>query len=167
MPVLETLKLQHFRVKLMDLETVHCNLPSIKSLHLINALIVSGEFPNDIIPVTLITTLDLSLRAVIDLHTHIELYKYLAKKYTLVSKPTFQDKALVGVDVDYPRDVYNKGILPWYQKIGSQIDTFSFDNYCDGLDAFRKFDLSGIKLKELRIQSLLENSPLFIEELVQ
>jgi hypothetical protein len=91
----------------------------------------------------------------------------LVKKYPSVNKPNYTDKAVRDKNSDYVRDVYNKGILPWYQKIGSQIDTFSFDNYCDGLDAFRKFDLSGIKLKELRIQSLLENSPLFIEELVQ
>jgi hypothetical protein len=169
MPVLEILTLGGFQLKLMDLEMVHCNIPSIKSLCLINAIIDSGEFPNDIIPATLITTLDLSLSAVDDLHTHIELYKYLAKKYSSVSKPTFEDNALLDVDVDvgYARDVYNKGIIPCYQKIGSKIDTFSFDSYCDGLDAFRKFDLYGIKLTQLKLEALTRNKPLFIEELVQ
>jgi hypothetical protein len=153
----------------MDLEMVHCNIPSIKSLSLKYAFIVSGKFPNDIIPATLITILDLSLSTADDLHTHIELYKYLTKKYLSVSKPTFQDEALVGLDVylDYARDVYNKGIIPCYQKIGTQIDTFSFDHYYDGLDAFRKFDGSGIKLKQLQLKNLTRHYPLFIEELVQ
>jgi hypothetical protein len=148
MPVLETLTLRYFDLTLMDLEMVHYNIPSIKNLCLRDAFIVSGKFPNDISPVTLITMLDLSLGIVDDLDTHIELYKYLAKKYPSVSKPTFKDEALVGLDVyvDYARDVYNKGIIPCHQKIGTQIDTFSFDHYCDGLDAFRKFDDSGIKL---------------------
>jgi hypothetical protein len=91
----------------------------------------------------------------------------LVKKYPSVNKPNYTDKAVRDKNSDYVRDVYNKGILPWYQNNGSQIDTFTFDNYCDGLDAFRKFDRIGIKLKRLRIHPLLEVPPLFIEELAQ
>jgi hypothetical protein len=167
MPVLETLKLRQFRVKLKDLEMVHHNVPSIKCLCLRKAIIVSGEFPNNITPAKPITKLDLELAKVANSHTHIELYKYLVKKYPSVSKPTFQDDVLADVDEDYARDVYNKGFIPWYQKIGSKVDTLSFDSYCDGLDVFRKFDDSGIKLKKLKIRYMFDNYLLLFEELAQ
>jgi hypothetical protein len=109
--------------------------------------IISGGIPQDVIPSCLITKLDLALSAVDDLNTHIQLYNYLGKKYPSVSKPIIDDNTSSSNDSDYARNVYNEGILPLYQSIGSTIDTFFISHYCDGLDAFRKFDVFGIKLK--------------------
>jgi hypothetical protein len=90
----------------------------------------------------------------------------LGKKYPSVSKPIIDDNTASSNGSDYARDVYINGILPFYQSHGSKIDSFFFSHYCDGLGAFRKFDISGIKLKQLKLQCVARNNPLFIEELV-
>jgi hypothetical protein len=167
MPVLETLKLRHFRIKIMDLETVHYNVPSIKSLCLGNTILASGEFPTDIISATLITKLDLHLSRADDIHTHIQFYKYVGKKYASVNNPSFQDGAGPREGLNHVRQVYNEGILPLYQNIGPHTDSFSFNHYCDDLDAFRKFDDFGMKLKELTIVVRFNHGFLFLEKLVQ
>jgi hypothetical protein len=149
MPVLENVVIRKFRLKLTDLEAMHQNLPSITSLKFKFIYPISGEIPHDIKPATLITELKLNIRYANDLNTHIQLYKYVGSKYPSVKDPDYSDWGLLKNDTTYVRQVYNEGILPLYQKIGSHIDTFSFTNYCSGLDAFKKFDQFGIKLKKL------------------
>jgi hypothetical protein len=68
--VLETLRLRHFRLKLMDLEMVHCNIPSVKDLCLSHTYIISGGVPNGVIPAMLIINLNLELISSDDTHTH-------------------------------------------------------------------------------------------------
>jgi hypothetical protein len=167
MPTLQNLVLDDFRFTLMDLEMVHCSIPSIKRLCMKILRTLSGDFPIDIIPAALITELDISLIGADDKHTHIEFYTYMAKKYPSISKYNCVDYLISVKSNDYIRDVYNKGNIPLYQSIGSKINRFSFDNYCGGLDAFRKFNESGIKLKQLKIETLPINKPLFMEELAQ
>jgi hypothetical protein len=70
MPVLETLTLRDFRVKLMDLEILHDNVPSIKSLRFKDTTMVSGDFPQDVTPASLITEADLKFDNAYDLDTH-------------------------------------------------------------------------------------------------
>jgi hypothetical protein len=160
------LTLIEFKLELMDLERVHHNIPSMKCLSLCEVIIFDGQVPQDVIPLRLMAKLKLDLIDVGDLDTHIQLYKYLGKKYPSVSKPIIDDNISSSNGRGYARNVYNKGILPFYQSLGSKIDTFFFIHYCDGLDAFRKFDVSGIKLKQLKLQCMSRNNPLFIEELV-
>jgi hypothetical protein len=172
MPILGTIHLYDIKVKLMDLEILHSNLGSLKSLHLDPSYLCTGEIPLNVTPAILVTSLIYVIEEVDDLHTHVEFYKYIHKKYPSVSSPEGCDIPLPKEDDDYVREVYNKGIIPLYQDIGSQVDSFCFDSYCSGLDAFRKFDGYGFKLKDLEILSPYcdlgdGDDGLFLEELVQ
>jgi hypothetical protein len=166
MPVLENVVIRKFRLKLTDLEAMHQNLPSITSLKLDNIHPIHSEIPRKVKPATLITELKLDIGYVNDLNTHVQLYKYMGSKYPSVKSPSYSDFGLLNDDTTYVRQVYNKGILPLYQNIGSHIDTFSFKNYISGLDAFKKFDKFGMKLKKLGLESRREDT-VFLEELVQ
>jgi hypothetical protein len=70
MPVLDTLTLADFKLKLIDLEMVHSNIPSIKRLNLAFLTILAGEIPQRVVPATLVTNLDVYLSSAADLHTH-------------------------------------------------------------------------------------------------
>jgi hypothetical protein len=167
MPVLEHLRLTGTPVTLMSLEIMHHNLPTIKSLHL-RVHLRSGDTPRNVLAASLITTLKISICTAEDLHTHLQFYKYIYSKYPSVMDVTYNDEhELVDVDVDYVRDIYNEGILPLYQRVEFQTDTFYFGDYCDGLDAFRKFDGFGIKLKYLGIETYRDDVVLRLADLTQ
>jgi hypothetical protein len=169
MPVLETLYLSTVAIKLTDLEILHSNLGSIKYLELYELDLCSGEIPRNVTPATLITKLEYSIVYAADLHTHIEFYKYIHKKYPSVSRPDGHDIVIGTENEDYVKEIYTKGIIPLYQDIGSQIDTFCFDPYCNGLDAFKKFDEYGFKLKNLQIKApgSIDDDDFFLEQLAQ
>jgi hypothetical protein len=125
MPILETLHLIGVKLKLVDLEILHGNLGSIKYLNLDELDLCSGEMPRNVTPATLVTKLEYTIEEVTDLHTHIQFYKYMYKKYPSVSRPEGHD-FVVGTESDeYVKEVYTKGIIPLYQDIGSQIDTLN------------------------------------------
>lgn len=168
MPVLETLRLVQMQVNLMDLEILHNNLGSIKYLDLDSTTLCSGDIPRELKPATLITKLAYYIENADDLNTHIQFYKYIYKKYPSVSHPERNDFVLETENEDYVREIYTKGIIPLYQNIGSQTDSFCFEAYCNGLDAFKKFDEYGFKLKNLAIKSSDEDGDVFpLDELVQ
>jgi hypothetical protein len=148
-------------------EIVHHNVPSIKILCLKDTNIVSGEIPQYVVPASSITEINMELFGVGNLSTHIQFYKYIGMKYPSVSKPTFDDRTIRASENDYFKDVYSEGIIPCHQNIGSQIDAFLFQRYFEAMDAFRKFDRSGIKLKELGMNSLFGNHSLILGELAQ
>jgi hypothetical protein len=91
MPVLQHLKLKKASVKLLDLEVLHMNLPSIKSLNLDWFTLFSGDIPQDVMPASLLTEIDLKLGDVGDFDTHIQFYNYLGSKYPLVKNPAYID----------------------------------------------------------------------------
>jgi hypothetical protein len=169
MPVLEDLSMTDIKFKLIDLETMHNNLPSLKRLCLEHACPISGEIPRDVVPANLVTKLNVKINQVEDRDTYIQFYKYIGNKYLSAIILILDDDMKIHTDDQdtLPR-IYNEGIFPLYQKLGSKADTFIFNDYCDGLDAFRKFDDYGMKLKELTIKSAwqFEDVP-FIEELSQ
>jgi hypothetical protein len=70
-------------------------------------------------------------------------------------------------DTDYMIDIYNNGIFPLYQTIGSQVNSYVFQNYIIGMDFFSKFDEFGMKLNELTIETWETTKILFLEELAQ
>jgi hypothetical protein len=169
MPVLKELSMTGIEFKLMDLEIMHSNLPSLKRLCLESAYPISGEIPRDVVPASLITELEVKIKEAETQHTRIQFYKYVGNKYPSLKNPIFDDFLdLTEEGTDIIPCIYNEGIFPLYQKIGSQVDTFLFSHYYDGLDAFRKFDDYGMKLKQLTIEMSwrFEDDP-FIEELVR
>jgi hypothetical protein len=99
-----------------------------------------------------------------DRDTRIQFYKYIGNKY-----PSVNNLILDGYISDADTlHTYNECIFPLYQKIESQVDTFLFSHYYDGLDAFRKFDDYGMKLNELTIKMDCQFDDIpFIEELAQ
>lgn len=131
---------------------MHHNLPTIKPLHLEGRF--SGDMPRDILPARLITKLSTYINLTDNQSTYLQFYKYICKKYPYVEKLTYDDRVIMYKPMDYNRVIYNEGILPLYQSIGSRADAFTFSNYCDGLDMFKKFDASGINLRELTVSSL-------------
>jgi hypothetical protein len=108
-----------------------------------------------------------SLGKVDALSTHIQVYEYIENKYSCIDSSVYLDRAIHGQENDYVLELYNRGIFPLYQKIGSQLDTFKFTSYCEGLDAFNRFDDWVVKLKDLTIESTSDENVLFIENLVQ
>jgi hypothetical protein len=68
MPVLEHLGFRGYKVTLMDLEIMHCHLPTIKSLHF-GVHILSGDMPRDVLSSGLITKLRSTIYSVPDLLT--------------------------------------------------------------------------------------------------
>ncbi|KAI8878521.1 hypothetical protein K501DRAFT_304700 [Backusella circina FSU 941] len=68
MPMLESLRLKNVKVKLMDLETMHNNVPSIRDVQLENTKLVSGEIFHNVTPVTFMTELKLFIKYSEDLH---------------------------------------------------------------------------------------------------
>jgi hypothetical protein len=169
MPVLKELSMAGIGFKLMDLEIMHINLPSLKRLCLKSAHQISGEIPRDVVPASLITELEVKIEEAEDRDTRIQFYKYIGNKYPSLKKPIFDAYFYL---LDHGEDIipyiYNEGIFPLCQKIGSQVDTFLFSHYYDGSDAFRKFDDYGMKLKELTIEmSWRDEDDPFIEELVR
>jgi hypothetical protein len=117
MPVLEHLGFRGHKVTLMDLERMHCNLPTIKSLHL-GVHMLSGDIPRDVLASGLITKLHSTIYSVPDLLTHVQFYKYLYNNYPSANKPTYDDNVLLDADTDYVRDVYNEGIFPYTKELG-------------------------------------------------
>jgi hypothetical protein len=152
----------------MDLEILHNNVPSIKTLHLDRITLLPGQEPQDITPANLVTELELLLTGAPALNIHIQLFKYIYNKYPSVNKfARYSNYAVERKSLDYIRDVYNKGILPLYQRVGYHTNTFYFDTYCEGIDAFKKFDDFGMKLKQLRLKLPNNNDILLVEELAQ
>jgi hypothetical protein len=143
------------------------NLHSIKRLHLKRADFASGPFPGDVIPSAQVTQLEIDIFKADDLATHFQVYEYFENKYSYIDGPVYLDRAIHGQENGYVLEVYNRGIFPLYQKIGSRLDTFKFTSYRNGLDAFNRFDNWGIKLKDLTIESISDDNVLFIENLVQ
>jgi hypothetical protein len=169
MPVLRFFQLSKARMSLMELELLHSNLPSIESFRLDLVNVSAGEIPLKVEPATSIIELGLEICNVDDINTHIQLYKYMAKKYSSLSCFERTDMVIRDREHNYTRDVYNQGILPLYQMMAPHIVDFEFENYCDGLNAFNKFDTFGIKLDSLLIQSPYggtDDTP-FLEELTQ
>lgn len=157
------------KFNLLDLEAMHSNLPSLKILCLDFAYPMSGEMPQDVVPASLITELEVKIEQAENRHAHIQFYKYITHKYTSVDNPILDDNIEISIGgTDNIPHIYNEGIFPLYQKIGSKVDTFIFSDYFNGLDAFRKFDDYGMKLKDLTIKMawIFANDP-FIEELAQ
>jgi hypothetical protein len=169
MPVLEDLSMNDIKFKLIDLETMHSNLPSLKRLCLKSVYPTSGEIPRDVVPASLITEMKVKIQHAETQHTRIQFYNYIGNKYPSLRNPIFDDCIYSSEEgTGIIPHIYNEGIFPLYQKIGSQVDTFIFNDYCDGLDAFRKFDDYGMKLKELTINMYwMFEDVQFIEELAQ
>jgi hypothetical protein len=167
MPVLQRLDLISVSVKLLDVELLHMNLPSIKSLSLEDFTLSPGDIPQDVIPASLLTEIYLKLDDASDFDTHIQFYNYLGSKYTLVKNPAYIDYVMEEDDTDYMIGIYNDGIFPLYQKIGSQVNSFVFQNYINGMDFFKKFDEFGMKLNELTMETWDTAEALFLEELTQ
>jgi hypothetical protein len=166
MPVLETLALESSKVGLMDIELLHENLPSMKELRFYELDLQAGEIPQNITPASLITELGVDIESAEDLEVHVEIYRYISKKYPSVSQPETNDRELRYCDLFDVKLVYTLGILPMYQNMASKIDSFEFVTFCNGMDAFSTFDEFGMKLKHITIQSHDDND-LFIEELAQ
>jgi hypothetical protein len=91
--VLEYLALNTYNVILVDLEIMHHNLPTIKTLHL-EAHLLSGDTPQNVLPASLITNLHVDIRTAEDQHTHIQFYKYIYNKYPYVIKPIYKDNVV-------------------------------------------------------------------------
>jgi hypothetical protein len=69
MLVLETLSLRNAKFNLMELDLVHRNIPSMKSLHLTHASILNGNITHDILAAVPMTTLGMHIGHVADLNT--------------------------------------------------------------------------------------------------
>jgi hypothetical protein len=166
MPVLEYLQLEDLRLRLTDLEMLSKNIPSLKTVEFVDVQLVTSKIPHSVEPAPLVTNLALYVVNVDDLQTHVQFYKYMGNKYPSVITLDISDSALRDEFPEYAMEVYNDGIFPLYQKVGSGMDKFVFENYCYGMDAFRKFDTFGMKLEELIIKSS-EFDALYLQDLVE
>jgi hypothetical protein len=166
MPVLENLYITNTKIKLAELEIIHSNLPLLKTLELKEIDIIDDDLPRDIKPATSIASLNLRIEKTPELHTHIQFYQYMAKKYPSVTTFLHHDHVMNNQSPDYLIQLYKRGIFPFLQNIKTHRNNYYFDNYCNGLDAFKKFDEFGWRLKYLYIKSFIDDT-IFLEELAQ
>jgi hypothetical protein len=167
MPVLQSLKLDTCPVELTYMEILHNNLPSITELEMTSSLIASSEIPLDVEPAIPITSLLFNFDfGADDLQMHIEFYKYLTKKYPSTNNFCCFDPGLRELHSIDVIEVYDIGIFPFLERIGTQLTGFTFENYCGGLEPFEILDEIGCKFKELTINSFNKDEYLF-EDLTQ
>jgi hypothetical protein len=151
----------------MNMEILHTNLPSITELQMHSSFIAPSGVTRDIEPATPITSLFFSLEYITgNIQSHIEFYKYLAKKYPSTNDFICFDCELRDRSMQYVCDVFDNGIIPFLEQVGPQLEDFSFESYVDAIAAFGRIDELGCKFKELTINSYHDDEYLF-EELTE
>jgi hypothetical protein len=146
----------------MDLESIHDNLPSLKSLDL-QAEPIPYTFPHDIKPALLVPTLKLDMEYDGEFDTHIQLYNYMSKKYPSLSTFILDDEAIGEENDEDLQTLFESGLFPFFQSIQSQILSFTLSNYYDEMNLFKKFDEFAWKLQELKLAPPFNDHHLFGE----
>jgi hypothetical protein len=157
MPVLEELTLKSFIAEVLDLEVLHENLPTIKSLELKDVLPSASKIPENIIPAT-ITKLHYDSIEYNNEDALPTWYNYMGKKYTNVTQFEYKDDALRYIDLDTAEQMYENGFLPFLQLIGRSTDHHIFHKVPDGIDVFEALDNGGAKTTQFTFYDCQEET---------
>jgi hypothetical protein len=146
LPVLKRLYIARARIKVLDLEKIHKNVPSIRNFALIDASILASSMPSDIVPATFITNLKFKYPHYADAETCLQTYQYLTKKYNNLINieycdAAFRDVAHQRFDPSQQRHIYFNGVLDFLKMVGSKQRKLFLNDLPDDVDIFQALDV--------------------------
>jgi hypothetical protein len=163
-PALTTLNITGADFNLIDLETLHRNVPLLKSLGVYDSQMECEFFPYDCDPAPHITHIDFTSIGVDSSTDEVSLLHYFLRKYP--NMVDFSYSLVVFDEFEYASEEgYNKGLLPLMESLGTQLTTFKFGLTAESVFPFDLLDEAGCKLKKLTLGLIVEEPAL--DELVR
>ncbi|KAI8882263.1 hypothetical protein K501DRAFT_101995 [Backusella circina FSU 941] len=143
------------------MESIHTNLPLLKSLILVDMMFMQCPTINNIEPAVLLTKLHIATQLKAAHNTRSAWLRYIGKKYPNLSNlniPFLDDKILEGKDdegnVINQNDIYQA----MFNGFGPQLKKLELSNSSVPYNLFEILDKSGCALKELRLNTFINNS---------
>jgi hypothetical protein len=146
MPVLEELTLKSFNATVLNLEKLHTNLPTIKSLTLHNVRPCVSAIPENITPATL-TKLIYRSDEYEDEDALPIWYQYMSRKYTNITQFIHLDYSLESISIDMAQQMYENGFLQFLQLIGPYTAHQVLYRVPNGINVFEALDNRNSKTK--------------------
>jgi hypothetical protein len=154
LPVLKMFYIARACVRVLDLEMIHDNLPSIQNFALIDTSILTSSVPSDIVPATFITNLKFKYPRYADTETCVQMYRYMTRKYVNLNTveyidSVFRDDALNRFSPSQQRYIYSNGVLDFLKMVGSKQRKLFLNDLPGDVDVFEVMDAGDSKLKTL------------------
>jgi hypothetical protein len=147
-PVLQQLCLRLVYISFSDLEIIHQNISSLKTLILEWVRVFHGDgSPSNIIPATCLTSLHFTVIDVANLNTHVEFYQYINQKYTNLIHVEHKDAKIYDYNRHDLKVLYYNGYLDFLKSVGRIQNRWYLNESRDDVDAL---DLDGDDLEYFR-----------------
>jgi hypothetical protein len=156
-PSLKKLRMEHFSIRIDDLELLHTTLPTLCWLDFDSTTLFGYyDVPNvDIEPAISVTSLSLDVDCIEFVDNAVNLFKYISKKYTNLTEAKFN---LSLDDLSDDSDIftlYHDGMVPLIQNFGSQLKKLSVFSSASPRILLDMLDKVDYHLESLDIQLLL------------
>jgi hypothetical protein len=140
LPVLIRLRIEQLGMGIDDLDDLHNNLPSVQEFEVVSVTILPGKILDNVVPIPAIEAFTININKVKNIEIHIELYKYMAKKYINARECNIVDYGTKNYSFNDRKHIFESAGLDYLKLITSKSPILTLTCVPDGINVFTALD---------------------------